>query len=303
MGIAVVEVKTRMKSLINTKIFWCIYLCYSLMALWAAFTFRFNLILDLCWSKVDQTEIQEKEEYDGSLAGLPAGEGVTGLTDIDQFYELQVRGFDRSNCEGWWDSESVIIVHPEYITFETDSIIPLGLYRLNSKEDGHSSGYWRRGRYVHSEVSISECTDSGFLGAFFWYNQYYLVRLPDGNYVPAHLDDAYYIKYRLTGKVQLPLGVAISKDSDDWRDLQPYLEEYGVSNERILDMYCEKRYEDWSILYHVFVLLAWPVLLFIGVNCGALIEALILKKPVIQHLKGYWQKKPDGRGRRTGDGN
>ncbi len=266
-----------MKRVLIKRILWCIYLFYGLIALWVAYTFRFNLILDLFWCKIDQTEIQEKETYDGSLAGLPAGQGVTELTDIDQFYGLQVQGFDSSNREGWWDYEGELIaIHPEYVTFETDSIIPLGLYRLNSRRlDGYSSGYWRNGHYVHSEAYIPEYTESNRNGALFIYNQYYLVRLPDGNYVPAHLDDAYYIKYRLTGKVQLPLGVAVTDIYTHFSRLQPYLEAYGLSNERILDMYCEKRYEDLSMLYALFAFLAWSALLFIGACCGTLILRLV----------------------------
>lgn len=198
------------------------------------------------------------------------------LKDIDQFYGLQVKGYDSSNREGWWDCEGeLIVIHPEYVTFETDSIIPLGIYRLNSKRlDGYSSGYWRNGHYVHSEAYLPEYTESGRNGALFIYNQYYLVRLPDGNYVPAHLDDAYYIKYRLAGKVQLPLGVAATDIYAHFARLQLYLEAYDISNERIRDMYCEKRYEDLSVLYALFAFLAWPALLFIGACCGSVILRL-----------------------------
>ena len=93
--------------------------------------------------------------------------------------------------------------------------------------------------------------------------------------MPAHLDDAYYIKYRLTGKVQMPLGVAVADIYTHFSRLQPYLEAYGLSNERILDMYCEKRYEDLSMLYALFAFLAWLVLLFIGACCGMLILRLV----------------------------
>lgn len=274
----------------------CAYLCGGLIALWIGETFRVNLILDLFWSKIGQTKIQkiqEKENYEnvGLLAGLPAGKDVTELTDIDQFYELQVYGYDTSNWEGWWDTEAEkVIVHSEYITFETDSIIPLGFYRLNSRRlDGHVGGSGRHPRVTH----VAEYTNDGFMGAIYIYNQYYLVRLPDGNYVPALLDDSYYIKYRLTGKVQLPLGVAVDFYKG-FSELQPYLEEYGVSSERILDMYCEKRYEAWHMFYTLFPFLLWPVIVFIEIDCGILIEALILKKPVIQHFKEYRKRKPDG---------
>lgn len=260
-----------MSLLHNTRIWFCLYVCYGFAALYFAFTFRLNLILDLFWNKTDQAVILEKEDFDGLLAGLPAGEGVTELTDIEQFYELKVSGFDTSNCEGWWDREEVIKVYPEYITFETDSIIPLGLYRINSKSDRSTYRHGRSG----AKVTISEYTNSGLVGSLFFFNQYYLVGLPDGNYVLAHLDDAYYVKYLLAGKVQLPLGIAVTDFSE--LHLQPCFEEYGVPDDRILDMYCEKRYEDWSVLYHVVVCLLFPVLLYIGAVCGLRIHALLLK--------------------------
>lgn len=257
-----------MKPDVNTKIstgnITLLYICFVVVALYIAYTFPLNLILNIFWDKVDQTVIEEEEEY-GDFAGLPAGDGVAELTDIDQFYGLQKWGLvDRSYEERMSGAPEIFIEHPDYITFETDSIIPLGLYRLNSQKlDGHRSGYWNGGHYISSRGSNSEFTESRFWGSFFYYNQYYLVRLPDGNYVPALLDDAYYVKWRLAGRVQLPLGVADRIRNEQSR-LKPYLDEYGVSDERMLDMYCEKRYDDWALLYGGFALLLWYTLSGIG---------------------------------------
>ena len=253
-----------MKSFVNNKIVViCLHICFAVATAYIAYTFPLNLILDLFWDKVDQKTIEEEVDYYGESAGLPAGDGVTKLTDVDQFYELQMTDY--------------ITVEPEYITFETDSIIPLGIYHLNSEMEAHSTSYWSGGHYYSSNRTLPKYTDFGFLGVFYFYNQYYLVKLPDGNYVPTLLDDAYYVKYRLAGKVQLPLGVADRMNREERASLKPYLDEYDLSDDRILVMFCQKRYEDWILLYGGFAFLSFIIILILGIFLKEIIKNKIYK--------------------------
>ena len=226
------------------------YICLAIAALFIAYTFRLNLVLDLFWNKVDQTTIATEVDKDfGQFAGLPAGEGIARLNDIEQFYELQTTQYGT--------------IKPDYVTFETDSIIPLDLYQLNSDSDAHMGAHMTMGgHYYSSGGSFPIYTDLRLIGVLFLYNRYYMVKLPDGNYVPARLDDTYYMKYRLTGKVQLPIGIADRMSNRGRSALQPYLDEYDLSEDRILVMYSQKRYEDWQLLYGgAAFLLLWVIVI------------------------------------------
>lgn len=261
-----------MESIYKSKIFRkgisiFLHICLAIAALFIAYTFRLNLVLDLFWDKVDRTMIEaeaDKEDF-GQFAGLPAGEGVAKLNDIEQFYELKTQYYDT--------------LKPDYITFETDSIIPLDLYQLNSESDAHTGGYTDMGgRYHYSNTTLPVYTDLRLMGAFFFYNRYYLVKLPDGNYVPARLDDACYVKYRLTGKVQLPIGIVDIMSVQGRSALQPYLDEYSLSEDCILVMYSQKRYEDWQLLYAGAAFLLWWVLIILGILIKEMIKS--------HHIKG-----------------
>ena len=133
----------------------------------------------------------------------------------------------------------------DYITFETDSIIPLDFYSLkNTAEQNYTSRTRRRTIHIHRSVY----TTNPFLGMDKVYNRYYLVKLPDGNYVLSYLDDAYYVKYRLAGKVQLPLGRVVQMMANEREYAETHLSEYGLDEELILDMFAEERYEQQDFL-------------------------------------------------------
>ena len=93
--------------------------------------FPVNLVLDLFWSRVSQEKVDKMPYNYGQMAGLPAGKGITKLSDIDQFLNLSVG---------------------EYITLKTDSIIPMQAYRLKSSTDAGNISY-RRGTYRHYDSS------------------------------------------------------------------------------------------------------------------------------------------------------
>ena len=261
-----------MESIYKSKVFVkaisiFLHICLVIASLAMAYTFRLNLVLDLFWDKVDRTMIEaeaDKEDF-GRFAGLPAGEGVAKLNDIEQFYELKTQYYDT--------------LEPDYITFETDSIIPLDLYQLNSESDSHTGGYTDMGGHYHySNTALPVYTDVRLMGALFFYNRYYMVKLPDGNYVPVRLDDAYYVRYRLAGKVQLPVGIVDIMSPRGRSALQPYLDEYGLSENCILVMYSQKRYEDWELLYAGAAFLLWWIILILGILIKEMIKSHFKKE-------------------------
>ena len=75
-----------------------------LAASYLALVFPADFVLDLFWEKCGQDKIQSVSYHYGQFAGLPAGEGLPKLTNIEQY----------NNFEG-----------NEYITFQTNDILPL----------------------------------------------------------------------------------------------------------------------------------------------------------------------------------
>ena len=105
-----------------------------------------------------------------------------------------------------------------------------------------------------------------------------MVKLPDGNYMTAYLDDVYYIKYLIAGSVQLPLGTAERMTLTEQEDLKTYITEYSLNSEYLLMMFCQMRYENLKIMYYVV-----PVVLFIGI--------IIITSVIESQIEGVIKKK------------
>lgn len=138
-----------------------------------------NLVLDLFCGRMGKEELDNLEYNYGQIAGYPAGKDAPVLENIEQFQAYKGRG---------------------YITFETDSIIPMNAYRLKSASDRTNNTYRRVGNRVSSGRQWHTYSTTRPLTKAYIYNRYYLVKLPDGNYVAAYPEDAYYWKYKLAGK-------------------------------------------------------------------------------------------------------
>ena len=191
--------------------------------------FPANLILDLFCDKVSQAELDQLEHDYGQMAGYPAGEGIPVVNNIAEYDEI-----------GWYKKieGSEELGGREYFTFETDSLIPLDYYRLRGGVELAVHSSRRQGavtRYRKSFETSPYATDRSY------YNRCYLVALPDGNYVLAWLEDAYYWKYRLAGRVQLPLGCKDFMTANEKEALAPYIQEYGLDESAILIMFSEER--------------------------------------------------------------
>lgn len=211
-----------------------------LTASYLAVVFPVNFVLDLFWEKCGKDKI-ESASYDyRQFAGLPAGEGIPELTSIEQY--------NNSNGTG-------------YFTFRTEDIVPLEAYRLKSSSDAMDTKYRRGKRLVSS--GITRWNTYGKKAGFkrYLFNRYYLVKLPDGNYVAAFLDDGVYLRYCLTRSVQLPVGYIEFMDSGEKKLLAPYIEEYKLHEEKILNMFCEERYEKYKILNYIVLIAVWALVL------------------------------------------
>ena len=228
-----------------------------LAASYLALVFPADFVLDLFWEKCGQDKIQSVSYHYGQFAGLPAGEGLPKLTNIEQY----------NNFEG-----------NEYITFQTNDILPLNAYRLKSSSDATDTKYRRKGRLVSS--GVVRWNTYGEKAGFkrYLFNRYYLVKLPDGNYVTAFLDDGVYLRYRLTGNVQLPVGYITYMSAGEKKLLAPYIIEYGLNEEKILKMFCEERYEKYKILNYLILVGVWVLVLAVYLSIVILVENIFEHK-------------------------
>ena len=227
--------------------------------------FPANLILDLFSDKVSQAELNRLEHDYGQMAGYPAGEGIPVANNIEEYEEL-----------GWYKKieGSEELGGKEYFTFETDSLIPLDYYRLRGGVElaVHSSS--RSGAVVRYRKSLETSpspTDRSY------YNRCYLVALPDGNYVLAWLEDAYYWKYKLTGRVQLPLGCKDFMTANEREFLAPYIQEYGLDERSILIMVGDERDEQHKNLHFIVQLGVFAVSIAIMVAVAVVVEIIVGK--------------------------
>lgn len=213
------------KKLLEKYVITALVIIIFLLWMFLFWTFPVSLVMDLFQEELGAAELAGVEYNWGQLAGLPAGEGVPLLEDIEQFQD--------------------IAYELDYITFETDSIIPLDFYSLkDTAEQNYTSRTRRRTIQIHRSVY----TTNPFLGMEKVYNRYYLVKLPDENYVLSYLDDAYYVKYKLAGKVQLPLGRVVQMTANEREFVEDSLAAYELDEELILDMFAEERYEQQDFL-------------------------------------------------------
>ncbi len=220
--------------------------------------FPADFVLDLFWEKCDQDKIQSTSYNYGQFAGLPAGEGIPNLTSSEQCYK---------------NSENI-----EYFTFRTKKIIPLEAYRLKSSSDAMDTKY-RRGRRLVSS-GVKQWNTYGKKAGFkrYLFNRYYLVKLPDGTYAAAFLDDGVYLRYCITGSVQLPVGYAAFMESGEKKLLAPYITKYGLHEEKILRMFCQERYEEYKTLNYLVLISIWIFVLGLYCFLVMLVEKLFGNK-------------------------
>ncbi|MDE7184837.1 MAG: hypothetical protein K2O40_10280 [Lachnospiraceae bacterium] len=228
-----------------------------LAASYLVLVFPADFVLDLFWEKCDQGVLLRTTYDYGQFAGLPAGEGILKLSNIEEY----------NSAEG-----------SEYFTFRTEKIIPLEAYRLKSSSDATDTKY-RRGKRVVSS-GVEQWNTYGKKAGFkrYLFNRYYLVQLPDGNYAAAFLDDGSYLRYRLTGQVQLPVGRVTYMTANEKKLLAPYITAYGLHEEKLLDMFCEERYENHKTLNYMVLSAVWILVLGVYIMFVLLIEKVFGKK-------------------------
>ena len=150
-------------------------------------------------------------------------------------YTGRVAGEDIARVSGKEDIEK--LTGNTYVTAEPVSVIETGIYSLNPWVDPYEITKMRNssGRMVSSGRRAPEVTDSA-LEALEYYQEYYLIELPDGSMVPAQFPASYKDAIEKKEAVTLPIGVRKTNSSEAKRYLAEICETYGADNTYTLYM-------------------------------------------------------------------
>lgn len=152
-----------------------------------------------------QIAASTQENYTGKTAGAD----ITRLTDISDMEKMT-----------WVD----------YATVETTEVIPTGIYELKPWVDPYEITKARnsRGRLVSTGRRAPEVTDSEIMSVEY-YQEYYLVKLPDETYILAQCSDIYRDR-AAAGTVTLPIGKKKANSNSAKQYLAEICDKYGADN-------------------------------------------------------------------------
>lgn len=114
----------------------------------------------------------------------------------------------------------------EYFTVVPTDAIPTGVYEMPRWESNTSV-------FMHRTRTFSRVTTNALIGPLM-YNQYYMVKFPDGTYSLALLDANLAAKIAGGEEVTLPICIRSSARTDAVKDLRRATSEYGVSTDNII---------------------------------------------------------------------
>lgn len=196
--------KISVKSIVET--------CIVVFSMVIAFLVFRNLDMET-FIKPDDTPVtaaqiaaSPSEDY----AGKTAGDDIPRLSGIEDFKDM---------------------IGKDYATVEAVEVIPTGIYGLKSWVNPYEITKRRnsRGRLVSTDQRAPDATDSIVISAEY-YQEYYLVRLPDQTYILAQFSDAYRDRLAAEGSVTLPIGIKKTTSNAAREYLESICDEYGAGN-------------------------------------------------------------------------
>lgn len=139
-----------------------------------------------------------------------------------------------------------------YMTVEPQAVVSTGIYSLNPWVDPYKITKMRNsgGRMVSSGRKAPEVTDSS-IQAMEYYQEYYLVELPDQTYVLAQFSSTYKEKIERGEAVTLPIGVKKANSSTARGYLKEICEKYGADSTFTLYMIDDKWQEEHEFTFFI----------------------------------------------------
>lgn len=164
------------------------------------------------------------------FAGRSAGEDISRLSGSSDYQENKNK----------------------YMTAEPLSIIPTGIYAIKPWVNPYeiTKGQTTNGRLYRTGRKAPEVTDSQAL-ALEYYQEYYLIELPDHSFVLAQFSDRYYQVAKKGGVVTLPIGIKKGNSSTAKQYLKEICSRYEVSNIETLYMINDQWYQDHDFMLFI----------------------------------------------------
>lgn len=183
---------------------------------------------------------------DGPYTGKNAGADVPRLENVEQFESLR-------SCA----------------TAEPTGIIKTGVYVLKNWEESDLSRRTSNRRKFNGEKP--EATKST-IRAFDSYHEYYLIKLPDGSYIPALFDRSYADKLERGESVTLPIGERLTTVPQAVSLLKDTCARYHVSPKYTLYMFDDVWYQQYGF-YAWLIRLALAVFVFFLISIPSVLLA------------------------------
>lgn len=193
---------------INTAIEFCIVVFSMVIAFLVFRNLDMETFIKSDGTPVTAAQIAEAPSED--YAGKTAGDDIPRLSGIKDFKDM---------------------IGKDYATVEAVEVIPTGVYGLKSWVNPYEITKRRnsRGRLVSTGQRAPDATDSIVISAEY-YQEYYLVKLPDQTYILAQFSDVYRDRLATEGSVTLPIGVKKTTSNAAREYLESICDEYGASN-------------------------------------------------------------------------
>lgn len=189
-----------------------------------------------------------------TAAQIASAPGVT--------YTGKTAGEDILKLSGKEDFEGLI--GRDYATAEPIEVIATGIYGLNPWVDPYSITKIRNssGRLISTGRKAPEVVDDA-ISALEYYQEYYLIRMPDDTYILAQFSDVYREKIEKGEKVVLPIGMKKTNSNDARQALSEICNEYGADNIFTLYMIDDEWQKDHENIFFIIKLGIAVVVFFI----------------------------------------
>lgn len=174
-----------------------------------------------------QIEITSQECYTGKTAGSDIPR-LTGSEELEQ------------------------LVGTSYVTAQTSEVISTGIYGIKPWVDPYEITKVRssNGRMVSSGRRAPEATDN-VIQAVEYYQEYYLIQLPDGTYILAQFSDTYRERIENGENVTLPIGIRKTNTEAAKKYLKDICDKYKADNTYTLYMIDDEWQEDHEFTFMV----------------------------------------------------
>ena len=132
----------------------------------------------------------------------------------------------------------------DFVTVSPSDVIPTGVYELKGwlNSNDLKKAYMGNGRTTSTGRTVARVTTNAMI-ALDYYNEYYLIKLPDGSYIPALFDSRYIAEIKSGEDVRLPVGKRLKTTNEALSPLLSAGKEYHIDATSTLYMFDNAWYD------------------------------------------------------------